>query len=243
MVALTMGNTYFQFKQFVIHQDKSAMKVSTDGCILGAWAAQHIPPSAKNILDIGSGTGVLMLMIAQKFPVEISGIEMESEAFKQGTQNLKESPWSGKLNNYYGDVRSFSTEKKFDFIISNPPFHENQLKGPVSEKNLAHHSTLLNLDELLGAIKNLLSENGRFMLLIPHYRKAELVASAASYGFYPFHELTIHSSPLHSPFRLIISFAANKEAEHKNEKFVIKDSTGNYTVEFKTLMQDYYLHL
>jgi tRNA1Val (adenine37-N6)-methyltransferase len=117
-----MSNPYFQFKQFTVHQDQCAMKVCTDACILGAWFANKTPAYAS-VLDIGSGTGLLMLMLAQKHKGGIMGIELELDAFRQLKDNIEKSPWRQLLKVFPGDVRSFFFPGKFDLIISNPPFY------------------------------------------------------------------------------------------------------------------------
>jgi tRNA1Val (adenine37-N6)-methyltransferase len=238
-----MSNTYFQFKQFIIHQDKAAMKVTTDSCILGAWAAAYIDQSVKKILDIGSGTGLLMLMIAQQCAADIYGVEIDPAAFQQGLQNIKASPWAERLFNYPADINDFTAPAGFDFIISNPPFHDNQLKGPLPEKNLAHHSTGLSMEALLASIKKLLSDSGRFVILIPFYRTEALIKAAAAEHYFPEKMLTISATAAHPPSRTIVLFSSNQLAEPDVEKLVIKNETGEYTDQFKLILKDYYLHL
>ncbi|MFI5152541.1 MAG: tRNA1(Val) (adenine(37)-N6)-methyltransferase, partial [Chitinophagales bacterium] len=130
-----MSNSYFQFKQFRIQQDRCAMKVCTDACILGAWFAEKIP-SYSTVLDIGSGTGLLMLMLAQKNKSEIDGIEVDLNTYKQLKENIDQSPWKDQLRVFPGDIRSFSFSGKYDFIISNPPFYEKDLRSDSSARNL-----------------------------------------------------------------------------------------------------------
>ena len=124
-----MSNTYFQFKQFTIHQDKSAMKVTTDGCLFGAWVADRMTNEVfkkNNCLDIGSGTGILALMLAQKNPnLSISAIEIDKDSFEQASKNIANSPWSPGIKIVHGDIKKFQSPEKFAFIISNPPFYKN----------------------------------------------------------------------------------------------------------------------
>src|SRR5271154_3865208 len=124
-----MPNSYFRFKQFIVRQDRSAMKVCTDSCILGAWSATRLH-DAKKILDIGSGTGLLPLMLAQYSHSEIDGIELDHESYKQAEENINESPWSDRLQIMEGDARYYPYKEKYDFIISNPPFFESDLQSP-----------------------------------------------------------------------------------------------------------------
>src|ERR1700720_4654166 len=156
-----MSNSYFQFKQFVIQQDQCAMKVCTDACILGAWFAEKTP-SYSLVLDIGSGTGLLMLMLAQKHKGEIQGIELDLAAYKQLKENMAQSKWKDELKVFPGDVRSFSFTHKFDFIITNPPFFEGDLAAASGAANLARHSKELTLAELLAVIDTNLESSGTF---------------------------------------------------------------------------------
>src|SRR5688572_6302630 len=164
-----MSNNYFQFKRFITYQDKCSMKVCTDACIFGAWIANIISNAKSgilNCLDIGAGTGLLSLMIAQKTSALIDAIEIEAYAFEQAKENFSNSPWNQRLRIFYSDVKHFNSPLKYDFIISNPPFYQNDLTSPLKTKNVAKHSTDLNLDELLGVIKNLLNKSGSFAILL-----------------------------------------------------------------------------
>jgi tRNA1Val (adenine37-N6)-methyltransferase len=125
-----MSNTYFQFKQFTIHQDQCAMKVCTDACILGAWFAAKIPEYCT-VLDIGSGTGLLMMMLAQRTRSEIYGIEIDLSSYKQLKENISQNKWKERLKVFPGDARTYSFASKYDFIIVNPPFFENDLESEL----------------------------------------------------------------------------------------------------------------
>jgi tRNA1Val (adenine37-N6)-methyltransferase len=157
-----MPNPYFQFKQFIIHQDKCAMKVCTDACILGAWCSQKIS-SYPLVLDIGSGTGLLMLMLAQKHKGQIHGIELEPSCFEQLRDNIQQSKWKDKLQVFPGDARSFAFPNNYDLIISNPPFFEGELNAETETSNLAKHSKELTLSALMEIIDaNLAPAAGTF---------------------------------------------------------------------------------
>ena len=202
-----MSNPYFQFKQFTIYQDQCAMKVCTDACILGAWFADKAPAWAR-VLDIGSGTGLLMLMLAQKHKGEIMGIELELDAFRQLKDNIEKSPWRQSLKVFPGDVRPFSFPGKFDFIISNPPFYENDLPAATTGANLARHSKQLTLTELLAAIDVNLSPGGSFGVLLPYHRTAWFEELArTTYGFMLKERLLVRQTPRHDFFRSILYFS------------------------------------
>jgi tRNA1Val (adenine37-N6)-methyltransferase len=164
-----MSNSYFQFKKFSIQQDQCGMKVCTDSCVLGAWFAEKIP-TYSTILDIGSGTGLQMLMLAQKSRAKITGIEIDLPSCKQSKENIQESPWHDRLNICPGDVRNYKFPDRFDFIISNPPFFEGDLLSENSQDQVARHEISLNLEELLEVVKSNLDTGGSFGILLPANR-------------------------------------------------------------------------
>ncbi len=238
-----MPNSYFQFKQFTIYQDQCAMKVCTDACILGAWFADKIPAWA-GVLDIGSGTGLLMLMLAQKHKGGIIGIELELDAFRQLKDNIEKSPGQQLLKVFPGDVRSFSFPCKFDFIISNPPFYENDLPAATIGANLARHSKELTLIELLAAIDTNLSPGGSFGVLLPYHRTAWFEELArTTYGFTLNEQLLVRQSPRHDFFRSILYFSRHKDNFSPTFELTIQGNDGTYTEDFVELMKDYYLYL
>jgi tRNA1Val (adenine37-N6)-methyltransferase len=237
-----MRNSYFLFKQFTVQQDKCAMKVTTDACILGAWFADKAPPYAR-VLDIGSGTGLLMLMLAQRHRGEIVGIEIDLDAFRQLKDNLGQSPWRKMLKACPGDVRSYQFSEKFDFIISNPPFYENDLPASTDAANLARHSKELTLPELLAVIDNNLTPGGAFGILLPYHRSAWFEEQAAQVGFTTLEKLLIKQSPQHDYFRAILCLSRLRDRFVPVSELTIKDDAGNYTPEFIELMKDYYLYL
>ncbi|MBS1600041.1 MAG: methyltransferase [Bacteroidetes bacterium] len=236
-----MSNTYFQFKQFTIHQDQCAMKVCTDACILGAWFAEKIP-SQSTVLDIGSGTGLLMLMLAQKNKSEIDGIEIDLSSFKQLKENISASKWKENLQVFPGDVRDFSFPTKYDFIIVNPPFFEGDLLSSSPEKNIAMHSKELTLDQLIRVIDGNLTASGSFGVLLPHHRLKYFEQIALENSFYLQEKLLIRQTPRHPYFRSILRFSRNRENFTATAELTIQNETGDYTPEFVELMKDYYLN-
>jgi tRNA1Val (adenine37-N6)-methyltransferase len=262
-----MPNSWFRFKQFIIRQDRCAMKVCTDSCILGAWTVNRLKDAVK-ILDIGTGTGLLPLMLAQKSNGIMDAIEWDPEAAAQAGENISESPWHDRIRIMEGDVRMFSFENKYDFIITNPPFYESDLRSPVAKKNKAKHDESLTLDQLLTIISLNLRAGGSFSVLLPYHRTAYFEKSVAEQGFFLQEKLTIRQTTGHDPFRTILLFKNEKSSVdflrllHSNEKspahfpaeqyinekstailsgeLIIKDSHGRYTPEFSELMQDYY---
>ncbi len=237
-----MANTYFQFKQFIIHQDKCAMKVCTDACILGAWFGAKLPASI-NILDIGSGTGLLIMMLAQNTAAEIDGIEIDLPAFKQLQENVHQNEWRKRIRVFPGDVRNFSFPHPYDFIITNPPFYENDLQSESTAEQTAKHSKDLRLDELLFAINRNLKSTGSFGILLPQHRVAEFQEKARKAGFYLSEKLSIRQTFQHPAFRSVMQFSKIPVRFAPEYELVIQSKDGGYTPEFTSLMKPYYLKL
>ncbi|KIC91766.1 tRNA1(Val) (adenine(37)-N6)-methyltransferase [Flavihumibacter sp. ZG627] len=253
-----MANTYFQFKQFTVHQERTAMKVCTDACVFGAWVAAkmdlHIPKSmAQNnngelltestmVLDIGTGTGLLSLMLAQQLSLRVDAVEMDKDAYEQSAGNFKDSLWAARLSAVHGDIRLFSsTAVKYDIIISNPPFFENDLKASGRGRNLARHESLLDLRELFRIAASLLAPEGYFALLLPAHRKVQAEQLAAESGMHPCYIADIHQSMKHSAFRVMFIFS-DRASTAFVEKINIRNGD-HYSPEFVQLLQPYYLHL
>lgn len=241
-----MPNDYFQFKEFMVRQDKCAMKVCTDSCLLGAYAAMKIQKlnyEPANILDIGGGTGLLSLMLAQKLKATIDSLEIDSAAVEQMKENFQTSPWKNQLNAVYGDIRTFH-EKKYDIIITNPPFFENDLKGSHIGKTLAKHDTGLLLSELATSIANSLKPNGNFYVMVPCSRSLYLRNLLGQQHLSVNEILNISHNSMHNPFRSIISGSNNNEAKQVTvSDLLIFENENKYSVKFSELLKDYYLNL
>ena len=218
------------------------MKVCTDACILGAWFSLKAP-SYSRMLDIGSGTGLLMLMLAQRHKGDIRGIELDLPAFRQLKENIERSPWKEMLKAVPGDIRTYSFSEKFDFIISNPPFFEGDLEATTRPANLARHSQGLTLSELLDAIDRNLKSGGSFGVLLPYHRKAYFKEQAEVRGFHLSESLNIRQTPGHSFFRSILHFSRRRENFIEEAELAISQLSGGYTEEFLEMMKDYYLYL
>jgi tRNA1Val (adenine37-N6)-methyltransferase len=243
-----MPNTFFKFKQFTIHQDKSAMKVTTDACLFGSWVAaeiKNLKPRIKNILDIGSGTGLLSLMLAQKIPAAIDAIELDKNTYEQAKENIAISPWASRINIIHADARSYHYVKTYDLIISNPPFYEKEIKASDEKKNLAHHSEELTLKDLLSIIKTNLSSNGKFFLLLPYKRNREVSNLFKQHDIHLDKVIFVRQSHTHDFFRIIIEGKMNREemTETAIDEISIWDEEKEYTAEFTELLKEYYLNL
>jgi tRNA1Val (adenine37-N6)-methyltransferase len=237
-----MANHYFKFKQFTVYQDQCAMKVCTDACLFGAWVVDYLkdkqPPS---ILDIGTGTGLLTMMLAQQSTAKIDAIEIEEGASAQAQFNFSQSPWKNRLQLIRGDVKEYNLKGGlgYDFIISNPPFFENDLPSAIHQKNVALHSKALTFKELIDCISKLLNNNGQFAILVPYTRYQYLIKEAAKAGFHVDKVTHVKQTTQHDFFRSMLIFSTNTPLPEENE-ICIKDHN-EYSTTFKELLSSYYL--
>ncbi|MFN5761666.1 MAG: tRNA1(Val) (adenine(37)-N6)-methyltransferase, partial [Sphingobacteriales bacterium] len=186
----------FSFKQFTISQNRCAQKVSTDACIFGAWVTEKMDLPTR-VLDIGAGTGLLMLMIAQKSNAIIDGIEIDDHSFEELQENLRKAEFSSRVFAVKGDARNFLFPHEYDLIISNPPFYENQLLSENAHKNIAWHSSMLKLEELFTVVKKNLSSTGKFAIIIPFARIEETIEFASNIGLHANQQALIRHSLHH----------------------------------------------
>lgn len=236
-----MGNSYFRFKQFTIHQDNCAMKVTTDACLFGAWVNAKIQPT-ENLLDIGAGTGLLSLMISQNRLIKVDAIEIESFCHDQLCQNIARSPFSGNINPILGDIKDWETNTRYQTVVSNPPFYEKQLRSDQAGINLARHADGLTLHALFSHANRLMSSQGFFYVLMPFYRKAECLDMASQFKLFPASIADVKQSPFHDPFRVMIQFSATT-VNTETETIIIKKNASDYADAFKLLLAPYYLNL
>jgi len=239
-----MPNSFFQFKQFTVHQDQCAMKVCTDACLFGAWMVDVIRDNnldISNALDVGTGTGLLSLMLAQENDVDIDAIEINENAANQAIQNVASSPWHNKVHIYNQSLQEFAPQKKYDFIFSNPPFFEKDLISTNEQKNAAKHDSTLTLEILMGYIQKHLSELGYAAVLLPFHRTEYFESLLKKYSFTVVEKMQVRQSVSHDFFRTMI-FLSNKEVELLSKKEMsIHDKERNYTDGFGELMNRYYL--
>ena len=236
------------------------MKVCTDACLFGAWVAKQ--PSigtAHSILDIGTGTGLLSLILAQvtdKNSTKITAVEIESQAAAEASSNFNLSKWNERLilvnesiQNYTANFMAARDEKnKFDIIITNPPFYEGDLKSPDSNKNKAAHSTELSWTSLVENSSSLLKEEGHFFVFVPTLRAYTMQKLAEVSHLYLMEEVLVYNDAKHLPFRSFLHFQKRKQGLDKGNsvlrnKIVIKNTDNSYSPAFTELLKDYYLHL
>jgi len=221
------------------------MKVSTDSCLFGAWLSKMILPNLSSVnhaLDIGAGTGLLMLMVAQHHSFKIDGIEINEAAYKQALSNINHSPWSNQFLLINGDVKKYSFGRKYDFIFSNPPFYEKDVLPVAHSKASAMHDSTLNFELLVDAVHNHLHVDGCFALLIPYHRVSYLNALANSKGFFMQQVVHVQHKESHDFIRSMVLLNRNN-AEMLTDIITIKEKDGTYTSAFTGFLQDYYLFL
>lgn len=240
-----MPNNYFQFKQFTVQQENCAMKVCTDACLFGAYVAdtilnENLP--IKNCLDIGTGTGLLSLMLAQKTTAQMDTVEIDTAAYQQADKNFQQSSWKERISIFNIDITQFDSNKKYDCIISNPPFFEGDLKSSHRNKNAAKHDTALTLQQLLQAVVMHLQEDGFFAVLLPSQRISYCIDEAAKLNFYLSKKILVKQTAKHVYFRGMLFFEKQQGA-YSSEDIIIKNTNGDYTDAFTLLLQDYYLYL
>jgi tRNA1Val (adenine37-N6)-methyltransferase len=222
------------------------MKVTTDSCLFGAWAANQMKNEKvkiSKVLDIGCGTGLLSLMIAQKNAVQIDAVEIDADAAKQADENINASPWKDRVRVFHEDILQFQPSKKYDCIICNPPFYENELSSAVEKKNMAHHSSHLTVAQVLDTIKSHLEPGGRFFLMYPYKRQEEMNELMRRKQLYTIRAVCLHQSIKHTPFRSIVMGTNKVEDSAETETIAVWNEHQQYTEGFTELLKDYYLYL
>jgi tRNA1Val (adenine37-N6)-methyltransferase len=237
-----MSNTYFQFKQFRIEQGSTAMKVTTDACIQGAWTP--LLSGTKDVLDIGAGTGLLSLMLAQRNPeIEIDAVEYELASAQQANENVTASHWRDRINVVNADVRNFAKHVWYDLIISNPPFFSNSLKSETAGKALARHTDTLSFSELASAMILHLRPDGYCSVLLPVAEYLTWCSVALSMGLHEFGRLEVKHTETAQVKRVVGLFRLQPAAEVNKQMLTIKSDDGTYTQQFTELMSPFYLDL
>lgn len=242
-----MANTYFQFKQFRIDQARSAMKVTTDACLFGAWLAECLKDRSGLALDIGTGTALLSLMLAQKSAMMIDAVEIDEGAAEEARHNANNSPFSMRIRLEPGNILADNifSMKKYDVVFSNPPFYENDLPSPNSTRNLAWHQQSLPLDALLQQIKHRMQPQGEFFLLLPARSWQRLPSRLAFQNLQLTELIRIRQTPKHSPFRLLLRGTHSTSSINGilEKEWMIRDESNQYSPEFMSLLKEYYLAL
>ena len=235
-----MPNSYFQFKHFRIDQDLCGMKVTTDGCFMGAVVPVE---EGMKVLDIGTGTGLLSLMLAQRADIQIHAVEIDKKAFEQAKSNFQVSPWSERIEVYNSPLQSFESTTQYELIICNPPFFKASQKGQQENKNKALHAQHLSMEDLAIHAKRLLAPEAAFWVMYPAQEMNEFIAIAQNQGFSPESAFILRNTPNSPVFRKIVKFTFNETDTDLVSEIAIRNVKGEYTDSFNALLKDYYLHL
>lgn len=234
-----MPNNHFSFKQFTIQQSDCAMKVGTDGVLLGAWAPTD---GVKRILDVGTGTGLIALQLAQRQPqATIDAVEIDAAAAAQAQENVKASPWADRVRVVCKDFRHYDSAEKYDLIVSNPPYFVNALHCPDEQRNTARHTNQLNYELLFGRSAQLLAQDGQIAIIIPSEVGPLVVETAWKYGLHPRQKLQLFTKPTKPCRRWMLSFAQGL-APCQESSLVIHRPDGSYTEAYQQLTSEFYLY-
>ncbi len=234
----------FKFKQFSVNQDKCAMKVGTDGVLLGAWCP--IDNNPKSILDIGTGTGIIALMLAQRTNAnQIDALEIDENAFEQATENFDNSTFADRLYCYHAGLDEFieEPEDEYDLIISNPPFFAEDFKSTDEGRNLARFLDAMPFEELIEAADLLLSENGVFAVIIPFKEEQNFIDLAADFELYPIKITRVRGTFTTPIIRTLVAFKRFELPVSIADELIIEIERHQYTNEYIELTKDFYLKM
>jgi tRNA1Val (adenine37-N6)-methyltransferase len=236
-------NKPFKFKEFSINQDRCAMKIGTDGVLLGAWTS--IENNPFSVLDIGAGTGVLSLMMAQRSTAQnIDALEIDADAYEQCSENFENSPWADRLFCYHASLLEFveEIEDKYDLIICNPPFYSEDYKTDNDARDLARFNDAMPFEHLTFAVANLLSEEGIFSVVVPHKEESNFIDLASKVDLYPNRKLHVKGNSDSEIKRSLLEFSF-KENEIETSKLIIETGRHQYTEDYINLTKDFYLKM
>ena len=235
-----MANGYFQFKQFTIHQQHCAMKVGTDGTLLGAWALASESPC--RILDIGTGTGLIALMMAQRYPqAKVTAIDIDDGAVRQAKENVSASTFVDRINVIKADVLTFEEEEKYDSIVCNPPFFEDSLTCPDPQRTEARHTVSLGYRQLMEAAFRLLKNDGHFSLIIPSDCRERLESEAHLRGFFLSRVCSIQTTPKKPPKRYMIELSKQPVNEIDTTNGILESSPQVRSDWYRELTKEFYI--
>lgn len=234
-----MAKGYFEFKQFTIHQDCCAMKVGTDGALLGAWASA--PAGFCRILDIGTGTGLIALMMAQRYPQsKVIGIDIDHQAVSQATANVAVSPFANRVRIILADISEFSVEQ-YDAIVCNPPYFVDSLVCEDSSRTLARHGISLTYKTLIQSVKKLLKDDGVFSIILPADFRSQLLSEVALAGLVLSKECAIKTTPKRTPKRFLMEFRKKPVSTVSSTTETLETNPGQRSLWYQQLIKDFYL--
>ena len=237
-----MPKESFIFKQFTVFQQKSAHKVGTDAVLLGAWAQVE---KARNILDIGTGTGIIALMMAQKSNAQIDAIDIEQSSYEQARENIEHSAWHSRIRVHLSSLQDFAARasKKYDVVITNPPYFVDSYKAPDEERSHARHNDTLPFADLIGGVRQLLSADGRFYIILPTKEAQDFKQLAEKKGLNLLRRLRVKTKLVNdTEKRHLMQFGFTSSSLVDQTLSIEKEGRHDYTDEYKLLTGDFYLH-
>jgi tRNA1Val (adenine37-N6)-methyltransferase len=234
-------NTYFKFKQFTIFQDRCAMKVGTDGVLLGAWVQ---PGKAERILDAGTGTGLLALMLAQKCKALVDAVEIDPIAAFQAEENVALSPWKERIQVFPVALQEFvkTINQSYQLVVSNPPYFARSFKPAHESRTLARHNETMSFETLLIHSETLLSQDGKLALVLPFAEGEKCLAEAMGYGLHCCRKLVVYPKPEIAPIRMLLELSHEAVRCQEAELVIETGSRHAWSDAYKTLTRDYYLN-
>lgn len=235
-------NEIFRFKQFEVDQHGCAMKINTDGVLLGAFATSQ-DDEPKRILDIGTGTGVIALMLAQRNrQAFVDAIDIDEQAFVRSQANFRNGPFAERMNAFHVGVREMEIRCVYDLIVSNPPFFIDSLKNIDNRKTLSRHGSLSFYKSLFEKSAQVLADDGSFVIVWPIDIRNRLIGLRYASGMHNYREIFIQSFPESEPFRVISFFSKGKSSSYFKEIFYIYKERGKYSVKYVELLKDFFLN-
>ncbi len=232
-----MANDSFSFQQFTVHQDRCAMKVGTDGVLLGAWAS-----GGRRMLDIGTGTGLVALMMAQRFPEgRVTAVEIDGDACRQASENVQASPYADRVEVLCSSVQDFLSAEKYDVMVSNPPFYDNSLRCPDGSRSKARHTETLSYRDLFLAVDRLLESDGVFSAVIPTECLSGFVAEGALRGFSVVRKTLVKTVPRKPARRALVTFSRRSGGGCPVEEVCLMDADGQRSQWYSALTEAFYL--
>lgn len=222
---------------------RSPMKIGTDGVLLGALAGRNLTKEPSNILDVGTGSGVIALMLAQRFTnADVIGLDIDSEAFFEASDNAMKSPFSNRVEIILADFSSYNTNKQFDLIVSNPPFFSEAIHSPNQRRDNARHGSKLPLSVFLSCARKLISSDGHIVFIYPYNRLEEVKTEVAICGLEISELISISSSEGAVPIRIIVDLTlSNNSCNDYYFNLAIRNKDGEFTPDYKYLLKDFYL--
>ena len=231
----------FFFKKFGLFHHRSTMKIGTDAILLGRWTEVS---ENDEVLDIGTGCGLIPLMLAQKGIKSADAVEIDNDSYEEAAQNFSNSAWNSRLSAIHDDIKHYAEicEKKYDLVVSNPPFYFGDNIPEKAKKGLARHTNTLSYNDLLSSVKKIMKPEGRFSLVLPAIESKTFLKDAENQGFYLEKELLIVPIEGKEPNRINMQLVVNQANSIKTETFVLRHPDHSFTKEYKDFLKDYYLH-